>query len=120
VNPTDTLMYLAPELLAGQASTASADVYALGVLLYQLVVDDFRKPLSVGWEADVEDPLIRQDVADAACGDPGKRLSTVAVLVERLRNLEARRRERAELEIARERTRIAEQRLAAAKRSGLG
>src|SRR5580698_8994113 len=40
---TGTLMYLAPEVLAGQSPTASADVYALGVLLYQLTVGDFRK-----------------------------------------------------------------------------
>src|SRR6266536_631596 len=40
-----TLMYLAPEVLAGQSPSASADVYALGVMLYQLIVGDCRKPL---------------------------------------------------------------------------
>ncbi len=45
---TGTLMYLAPEVLAGQSPSASADVYALGVMLYQLIVGDFRKPLSSG------------------------------------------------------------------------
>src|SRR5579864_7130858 len=50
-----TLMYVAPEVLAGQSPSASADVYALGVLLYQMVVGDFRKPLAPGWEAQVED-----------------------------------------------------------------
>jgi len=37
-------MYIAPEVLAGQSPSASADVYALGVMLYQLMVGDFRKP----------------------------------------------------------------------------
>jgi hypothetical protein len=42
-------------------------------LLYQLVAGDFRKPLSPGWEADVADPLLREDIALAANGDPGRR-----------------------------------------------
>jgi DNA-binding winged helix-turn-helix (wHTH) protein len=54
---TGTLMYLAPEVLAGQSPSASADVYALGVMLYQWVIGDFRKPLAPGWEAEVADPL---------------------------------------------------------------
>jgi eukaryotic-like serine/threonine-protein kinase len=112
---TGTLMYLPPEVLAGQSPTASADVYALGVILYQLVAGDFRRPLSPGWEADVEDPLLREDIAEAACGDPAKRLASVAVLVERLRTLEPRRLERDELQLARERAQIAERRLAAAR-----
>jgi non-specific serine/threonine protein kinase len=61
---TGTLMYLAPEVLAGQSPNASADVYALGVMLYQLVVGDFRKPLAPGWEAEIADPMLREDTAD--------------------------------------------------------
>ena len=45
-----TLLYLAPEVFSGKAATAQSDVYALGVMLYQMVVGDFRKPLSPGWE----------------------------------------------------------------------
>ena len=112
---TGTIMYLAPEVLAGQSPTASGDVYALGVILYQLVVGDFRKPLSPGWEAEVEDPLIREDIADAACGDPAKRLSSAAELAERLLTLEQRRSRREELARAEERARIAEQKLSEAK-----
>jgi len=73
-----TLMYLAPEVLAGQSPSASADVYAMGVLLYQLVIGDFRKPLAPGWEAEVQDPILREDIAAAAAGDPAKRLSGAA------------------------------------------
>jgi len=46
---TGTLMYLAPEVLAGQSPSTSSDVYALGVILYQLLLCDFRKPLAPGW-----------------------------------------------------------------------
>ena len=95
---TGTLMYLAPEVLAGQLPTAASDVYALGVLLYQLVAGDFRRPLAPGWEADIADPLLREDIADAACGDPARRLKTVAALVDRLGNLDRRRAEREELD----------------------
>ncbi len=112
---TGTLMYLPPEVLAGQSPTASADVYALGVLIYQLVAGDFRKPLSPGWEADVPDPLIREDIAQAACGDPVRRLPSVALLVERLQTLETRRTERRELELTRERAALAERRLSASR-----
>jgi DNA-binding winged helix-turn-helix (wHTH) protein/serine/threonine protein kinase len=112
---TGTLMYLPPEVLAGQSPTASADVYALGVILYQLIAGDFRKPLSPGWEADVQDPLLREDIAEAASGDPAKRMATAAILAERLSALERRRAERDELEQARERALIAERRVDAAR-----
>jgi non-specific serine/threonine protein kinase len=101
-NPlTGTLLYLAPEVLEGHSPTTLADVYALGVILYQLVVGDFRKPLPPGWEANVNDVLLREDIAEAASGDPGRRLSTVAVLVDRLETLDVRRAARNELEAER-------------------
>jgi len=95
---TGTLMYLAPEVLSGQRPTAAADVYALGVMLYQLVASDFRKPLSPGWEADIADPLIREDIAQAACGDRARRLTSAAELGERLLALGRRRIEREQLQ----------------------
>src|SRR5580700_2243447 len=112
---TGTLMYLPPEVLAGQSPTAGADVYALGVMLYQLTIGTFRKPLAPGWEADIKDALIREDIADAACGDPDKRLKSAADLVERLVTLEQRRIKRDELEVASLRAQVAERKLAAAR-----
>jgi serine/threonine protein kinase/DNA-binding winged helix-turn-helix (wHTH) protein len=112
---TGTLMYLAPEVLAGQSPSASADVYALGVMLYQLAIGDFRKPLAPGWEAEIQDPLLREDIADAACGDPAKRLNSAADLVERLLTLKQRRIKRDELETAKRRAQIAERKLAEAR-----
>jgi DNA-binding winged helix-turn-helix (wHTH) protein/serine/threonine protein kinase len=109
---TGTLMYLAPEVLAGQSPSAGADVYALGVMLYQLTIGDFRKPIAAGWEAEIEDPLLRDDIADAACGDPAKRLNSAADLVERLFQLEQRRIRRDELQAARSRAQLAERKLA--------
>jgi DNA-binding winged helix-turn-helix (wHTH) protein len=83
--------YLAPELLAGQVATMQSDVYALGLLLWQLVVGDFERPLTAGWQAEVTDDLLRQDILAATEVQPVKRLQSVAELVSRVANLEARR-----------------------------
>ena len=110
-----TVMYVAPEVIAGQSPTAVSDVYALGVLLYQLAVGDFRKPLAPGWEAEVADPLLREDIAEAACGDPARRLKTAAEFAERLSSLDRRRAEREELERERQRAELAQHRRARAR-----
>lgn len=96
-----TLMYMSPEALAGQPATVQADVYSLGMLLYQLVVADFKRPLAAGWEQDVQDELLREDIAEAAHGDPRKRLADALSLARRLRDLPQRRRHREEQEAAR-------------------
>jgi non-specific serine/threonine protein kinase len=97
---TGTPLYLAPELFAGQAPTVQSDVYALGMMLYQLVVADLRKPMVPGWERQVPDDLLREDIAEATDGDPGLRIAGVAALAARLRNLEFRREERRRKEAA--------------------
>jgi len=112
---TGTLSYVAPEVLGGHSPTTSSDVYALGVILYQIVVGEFRKPLSPGWEADIPDPLLREDIAEAACGDPIRRLKTAQEFVERLQNLEIRRIERNRVERAEQRAVAAEKKLANAR-----
>lgn len=89
-----TPLYLAPELLAGQMPTVQSDLFALGMILYQLVVADLRKPMLPGWERDVPDQLLREDIAAATDGDRAQRLANVAQLVERLRNIDSRRLER--------------------------
>lgn len=88
-----TTLYLAPEQHGGAPASVGADVFALGVILYQLVVGDLTRPLAAGWEREVEDPLLREDIAAAAAGDPTHRLPNAADLAQRLRNLEARRRD---------------------------
>lgn len=97
-----TPFYLAPEVLAGQAPTARSDIYALGVMLYQCVAGDTRKPMAPGWESDVDDPLLREDIAAAAAGDATRRLGDASLLATRLRTLEVRRSERAAELAARE------------------
>lgn len=86
-----TPFYLAPELLAGQMPTVQSDVYSLGVILYQAVAGDFHKPIASGWEDDVADPLLREDIAYATHGNPAKRMGSASDLAQRLRRLDARR-----------------------------
>lgn len=105
-----TPMYLAPELIDGKPPTVQADIYALGVMLYQIVVGDFGRALHPGWERDVPDELLRQDIAAAAEGDANHRLENAAELGRRLRVLEARRTQLSE-------ARAAEARAAASVRS---
>jgi DNA-binding winged helix-turn-helix (wHTH) protein len=108
---TGTPLWMAPELLAGATASITSDVFALGVVLYQIVVGDFRKPLAPGWEADIADPLLREDIALAAAGDPLLRLDSAAELARRLRSLEVRRVERDALAETETRARLAEARL---------
>lgn len=96
-----TPLYLAPELLHGQAPTARSDIYALGVMLYQVLVGDLRKPLAVGWEQDINDELLREDISAAAEGRPEQRLGDAGVLARRLRALKDRRQQRASEQAAR-------------------
>ena len=85
-----TPLYVAPEVLAGRPPTALSDIYALGVLLFQLVVGDLRRAFSPGWETQVDHPLLREDIAIAARGDPAQRFSDAGLLALRLRSLETR------------------------------
>ncbi len=99
-----TLPYAAPELLQGAPPTTATDVYALGVLLYQMVVGDLSRPLSVGWEAGIADPLLIEDIAASAEGAAERRTLTAAQLAENLDTLDTRRAARAAEEAARRRT----------------
>jgi non-specific serine/threonine protein kinase len=87
-------LYMAPEVIAGEVPTQRSDVFALGVLLYQMVVGNLRRSLAPGWENDVEDVLLREDIALAAAANPERRQVDAHGLAERLRSLQARHAER--------------------------
>ncbi len=99
---TGTQLYMAPELLEGKPSTVQADIYALGVLLYQIVAGDFSHALAPGWRRDVPDEILAGDIAQMVDGSPRRRPSSAREAAGRLRRLEQRRVE-AETAKARER-----------------
>lgn len=113
---TGTRMYAPPEMLQDKPFTTRGDVYALGVLLYQMVVADLDRPLAEGWQREVSDEMLREDIAACVEGDPERRMPAAAELATRLRTLPQRRQER-EAETQRRADAEAARRLAARRRA---
>jgi tetratricopeptide (TPR) repeat protein len=117
---TGTRMYQPPEASAGRPAMMQADVFALGVLFYQMVLGDFDTPFGEGWEDELRSAWMRMGLDPdrdrrfrLLCGDirscvdknPARRLATAAQVVERIETLDARvaaeeARHRAEREAA--------------------
>ncbi|MND68263.1 Serine/threonine-protein kinase PknA [compost metagenome] len=91
-----TRSYMAPELLRGEAPSVGSDVYALGLIILQLVTGDFSETFAPGWEARVQDDLLREDIAAASASDPARRLRDAGALADRLASLSPRREARAQ------------------------
>ncbi|MDT0496040.1 winged helix-turn-helix domain-containing protein [Algiphilus sp. W345] len=110
-----TPLYLAPELIAGKAPTVQSDVYALGVMLYQLLIGDFSRPMAPGWERDLDHDLLKEDIAQTTDGNPARRLASVSELIERIRTLDQRKGELQHIAQSEQRARLAEQALERAR-----
>jgi serine/threonine protein kinase/class 3 adenylate cyclase len=82
-----TQMYLAPELLAGQPATEKADIFSLGVVLYQFLVGDWNRPLTSDWKENVSQPYLRI-LERCFIGNPKQRLDSAARLAKELRSVE--------------------------------
>ncbi|MCH8333566.1 protein kinase, partial [Candidatus Sumerlaeota bacterium] len=85
-----TRLYMAPEVIEGKPATTLSDVYALGVLLYQIVVGDFSRSLASGWERDISHELLREDIRACVDGNPEHRLQGASELAHRLESLDER------------------------------
>ena len=85
-----TPLYLAPEVIEGKAPTIQSDIYALGVVLYQLVVGQLGRAVAPGWRDGVRDDLLADDLAAALHGEPEGRMESALELSRRLRTLEQR------------------------------
>ncbi|TXH72399.1 MAG: serine/threonine protein kinase [Lysobacteraceae bacterium] len=91
-DPTSgTPMYIAPEHFTGQAPTVKSDVFALGILLYQILSGRVGQPMVSGWETEIGDEFLCDDIRMATHGDPERRLASVSALSDRLRNIGHRR-----------------------------
>jgi serine/threonine protein kinase/Flp pilus assembly protein TadD len=72
---TGTRMYQPPEANLVRTATVQGDVYALGVLLFQMLVADFDQPLGHGWERRLEETRSRA-LASCPDGADGSRAKT--------------------------------------------
>ncbi|MEO1306329.1 MAG: serine/threonine protein kinase, partial [Pseudomonadota bacterium] len=86
-----TPIYTAPEVFGSGQYSVLSDVYALGVIVYQIVAGDTLKPMAPGWEHDVDDEILAEDIAAATQSDPMNRLPTAQAFAERLRTIDKRR-----------------------------
>jgi serine/threonine protein kinase len=87
---TGTQLYMAPELFAGNPASTRSDIYSLGVVLYQLLVGSFSRPLMTDWADGIEDPLLRDDLRHCFAGRAEDRFAGASQLARNLRNLAAR------------------------------
>jgi serine/threonine protein kinase len=76
---TGTRLYAAPETVAGQPFSPSGDVYALGLLLYQMIIGDLGAPLGHGWERRVRNLELRRIVAACVHLEPDRRTDARSV-----------------------------------------
>jgi WD40 repeat protein/class 3 adenylate cyclase/tRNA A-37 threonylcarbamoyl transferase component Bud32 len=95
---TGTQLYMAPELLAGSPASIRSDIYSLGVVLYQLLVGDFARPITTDWVQPISDPLLRDDLKRCFAGNPQDRFIGAGELAKHLRELPGRRAELARRE----------------------
>ncbi len=86
-----TFVYMAPEVLEGKVATIQADIYALGIILYQMVTGNFSHPLAPGWRRDISDEILAADIAQIVDGAPERRPVSAMDVADRLRRLEHRR-----------------------------
>jgi len=86
-----THAYTAPEVLMGRPASKQSDIYSLGVVLYQLAVGDFARPLTTDWPDQISDPLLREDLKRCFAGKPEERFADALELAKSLRALPERR-----------------------------
>ncbi len=79
-----TRKYMAPELADGRTATTAADIYSLGVVLYQLVAGDLDRPLHAEWERDVSDPYLRHLIRSCVVVEPSRRVQGAGEMRQRL------------------------------------
>jgi WD40 repeat protein/class 3 adenylate cyclase/tRNA A-37 threonylcarbamoyl transferase component Bud32 len=85
-----TRLYTPPEVLEGKPPTIQSDIYSLGVVLYQVVAGDLTRALGPGWERDVPQELLCEDIRACIDRDPQRRLGDAREIANRLRNVEGR------------------------------
>ncbi len=86
-----SLLYIAPEVWDGKMHSIQSDVYALGVLLYQMSTGNLAQGMPADWSSQLDDDFLVEDIALATATDLSERLETVSELTDRLTRLDQRR-----------------------------
>ena len=102
-------LYVAPEIRIGKQPEIQSDIYSLGIVLYQMIVGNFAAAPAEGFRDEIDDELLREDIARCIHLRPERRFGTALELAASLRDLEKRRAER-EAELLRQRRREARRR----------
>ncbi|HIL69691.1 MAG TPA: hypothetical protein EYG38_07570, partial [Verrucomicrobia bacterium] len=82
-----TYMYLAPELLAGKTASPASDIYSLGVVFYQLIVEDFSKPITPDWPTTINDTPFNLILKDFLTASNTKTITEIQVLSNSLKSV---------------------------------
>jgi serine/threonine protein kinase/class 3 adenylate cyclase len=85
---TGTQLYMAPELVAGKPASPASDVYALGVVLYQMLLADFSAPVTLDCLDNIHESQLRRDLARCFAGNPKQRFDRIAQLAQNLRGFQ--------------------------------
>ena len=94
-SPAGSHAYLAPELVKGQSPSTRSDVYALGVVAYQILKGDINISVTPNSAESIKDPLLREDIALATAENPDDRHATAEAFADRLRSIDERRKQAA-------------------------
>ena len=86
--------YIAPEVMKGQSQTMRSDVYALGMLVLQIVTADLTRAFGADWATEISDPVLSGDIEKASSKNPEHRFNSAADFYFSLSALEKRRSER--------------------------
>ena len=89
-----TWMYLAPELHSGGRPEPASDIFALGVILYQILVADFGRPMTTGWEESIDQELLVEDIRAATHSQLKHRIESVSELIRRVSTVGDRAQQR--------------------------
>ena len=82
-------VYVAPELLTGEIPTPQSDLYALGVLLFQVAVSDMGRSLDEGWDREIENDHLLGEIESLVEVSVTKRPDSAREAADRIRSLQA-------------------------------
>gem|GEM_PF-6644537 len=87
-------IYRPPEAPKGEAVEKTNDIYALGVILFQMLRGNFSVSPTGAWQKFIPSTILQDDIEAAVAQDPGLRLKTVDDFAVRLANAQIRQSKR--------------------------